>query len=432
MPATSNLTPIQETSYPTSTKAPPSVSVPSPTFSVQPLITPTTWPPLTLTPIPTFTLLPEGERYQETTPPIILGYLEGQSLRFTCLNTHKCIPDIDLSQWLAQEGIINKDFLLHSVHYVDESTIYVVIKLQQSNGEKQTLVFQFNPKRNLVNYVALRDGAPGPYAALVIEDRLVILSGKLAVSNTPVGSSNVREDVHVEPLLYVIGESQTVDIIALDQKDQNCQYPTGVIIGGTDGKVILPQYETQKREGKYYTKACIIDTIAGELVSVHIIESTESWIASISPDLNTVFTVDRVLESSEYRDKLKRYDAKSGNVKSINTWKCINNHGGYPLYQQYRGFLFSSSGCSGPWDPSIDCYGKTTLIRMNDLNPILCRSRRAHIKLVPFGNYFLMDNTTGTITLITPEGEAVGQFLLRPELLAKDYHLMEYRKQHVQ
>lgn len=132
---------MKQTHTPTpAQKAQPTSPIPSSTFMAQSSITPTTWSPLALTPIPTFTLLPEGERYQETTPPIILGYFKDQSLRFTCLNTHKCIPDIDLSKWLAQEGIINKDFFLHSVHYVDESTIYVVIKFQQSNGEKQTLV----------------------------------------------------------------------------------------------------------------------------------------------------------------------------------------------------------------------------------------------------------------------------------------------------
>lgn len=365
------------------------------------------------------TLEKSRETHVETIPPVVLGYLKNRAVTFLCLNSKECFQDIDITRLMntSWDAVRGREFSLHSIHYINSTGIYII--LVKHGTEPQTLILHLNPETNQVNFTGL---------PIDIQDTLdIVFHGKLAIVAHIVHKTLSSIEIH--NVLYIIRSDLSIAQVDLD----SVCYP-GILVEGMDKKIIVLDPEKINQDGRYYARACIVDVNSGEYTERRfetpfdaLGEQEDSRILfgmySVSPDMGRLYYLYSGGEIEKRGSILGMFDTRTGEESSIYTAQCINMQAGY---QQYRDILFSSTECFG--DFGTECYGNTTLIRMSDLEPILCKYPESQTRVVPFGDYFLLDNGHKGINLITPNGDNIGQFTFPVELNGTDYRVMEYRK----
>ena len=378
-------------------------------------------PIVTITQIPNATISIEQNEYDiETTPPIVLSYLENSTtIKFFCLNSKECYQSIDLSPYISKYVDIVKwksmsevgdNSVFFDVHYINSTSVYIVL-FNYAVIEKP-IILHLNPETNRVSSTVLPLLKPWWDENYLFSDGNLVVFSRIG-ERTP--TSNTLQDV-----LFIIHSDLSVSRIDLEP---DCMMGMVGMIGGVDKEITLLSMQSLFKEAKHFAKICIVNTMSGERIEKQIEIPHPAGIYNASPDLENFYYI-----YNEPKVKngyiLGTYDTKTGEELSITKDECINVMGGY---QQYAGMLFSET--FGQTEGNV----KATLIRMNDLSPVICGGENPHLdisrefKITPFGEYFVLGSRT-QITLITPDGEIVNQFSLPSELSNGNYQIMEYRQ----
>lgn len=380
-------------------------------------------PTVTITQIPDAAISNEQNEYGiETTPPIVLSYLENYTtIKFFCLNSKECYQSIDLSPYISKyvdlvkwksvsevEESLGDNSVSFDMYYISPTSVYVV--LFNYAVIENPIILHFNPETNQINSSVLPLLKPQWDKNYLFSDGNLVIFSRIG-EKTP--TSNTLQDV-----LFIISSDLSVSQIDLKP---DCM--ADIMIAGMDKEIILLSIETLFKETKHFAKVCIVNTMSGEQIEKQIEIPHPAWIYSASPDLEKFYYLYNDLEiKNGYTFGM--YDTKTGEEVSIVQDQCINVMGGY---QQYNNMLFSET--FGVTEGNV----KATLIRMDDLSLVICDGDNLQydmireLKIIPFGAYFLLGSRT-QIVLITPYGEKVDQFALPSELLNGNYHIMEYRQ----
>lgn len=410
-------------------------------------ITPTTPPPvltsqsnLTLTVFPKTTKTVEYnlelhiDEHIRTSPPIVLVYQENCIVKFMCLNSKDCFQDIDLTKFknIEEKMVRNCAISLHSVHYINLTSIYIVLVKYET--EPKMLVLHLNSKTNQASATVVPLSALWGPTYRIHKDKLVVLS---RTGHKTLTSNDIQDT------LYIIQSDLSINQIDLDSTCLPRLPSPGMLFEGIDNQIIILGIEEAMQEGKLFAEACIVDIKSGKQIKqfiqtpFEVLENQKGKLETAgngfgayntSPDLEKLYYLYVNTEIKNTGHILGMYNTKTKEEKSIYTEQCINMQTGY---QKYNDMLFSSKECSG--DINAECYGNTTLIRMSDLEPIICEESEldyplSRTRVVPFGDYFLLDNRNQSIILVTPEGDKLDYFTLMPKFLHQDYRIIEYRK----
>lgn len=373
------------------------------------------------------------DEHIKTIPPIVLVYQENCNIKFMCLNSKTCFQDIDITEFKNIEDDMVRDcaISLRSVHYINSTSIYIV--LVKSEPELKMLVLHLNSKTNQASATVVPLSRLWGPTYRIHKDKLVVLSR--TGHRTPTSND-------IQDKLYIIQSDLSINQIDLDSTCLPRLLSPGILFEGIDNQIIILGIEGVMQEEKFFYEACIVDIKSGEQIK-HFIQTPFEALENQKGELETagngfgIYNTSLELEkiyylyvNTEIKDTgqiLGMYNTKTKEEKSIYTEQCINMQAGY---QKYNGMLFSSKECG---DLSAKCYGNATLIRMSDLEPIICEDSEfdyhlSRTRVIPFGDYFLLDNKNRNIILITPEGDKLDYFTLMPNFLHQDYIVMEHKK----
>lgn len=357
--------------------------------------------------------------YVETEPPIVLGYLENSTtIKFFCVNSEDCYQSIDLSQHIAKyadltkwkstfeaEKALGNSPISFDVHYISPNSIYIL--LFNYAGMYDPIILHVNPETNPVDSTIL------PLKKPWWEENYILANGNLVVFSRVKNSTSTSSTF--QNILFTIHPDLSVSQVAIDDK---CA-PDSMMVEGSNENIILVKMNS---EPDNFVRVCVVDTLSGEFIEKDIKIPNVSMVVSVSPNLEKFFYLyhDSKIKIGEI---FGMYDTKTEQETTILDDRCINIMGGY---QQYNGMLFSET--FGLTEGNV----KSTLIRMDDFIPVICGGENLaldmikEVKIVPFGEYFLLGSKT-QIILITLDGEIIDKFELPKELLMRKYQIMEYR-----
>jgi len=350
----------------------------------------------------------------ESTPPIVIAYLEGNTILFECLNDGDCFPNIDISDYVKSD-ISSQHIGL--VFHAASSSIFVT--LWDSTSFQ---LLRLNPEIGKVNVVDLPDEINPGFIMIASHDK-IILANRIGEDNIWI----IKNNLTTEKVSLPLG-GQTAGIATLVEVS-----PSNII--AVNGSLI-------EEDRKLFAEVFIINTDSGTFTQ-RLLELTGLQISSgpseipqagskyafrvvnVSPDLKQLYVFYYHYETGDKANlTLAMFDTQNlQEIASTKNEQCINLMAGY---SQYHNVIYSSR---------MDTEGnaRATLINMSDLTPIVNLSEiipnemSRSIIIAPFGDYFLV-GTQNSVILISQSGKILKKYTLPQEWMNRDYTIMEYRR----
>lgn len=362
---------------------------------------PTTVPATVSQSTPTATTLSEPA---ETAAPIAIVSLEGQILKFECVDRANCIPDTDLAGYV----LLDTPFELARVYYWSPSSVFVTLY------STKTIPWSFS----VIHINAQTGGIKSTKLPVDFDDiRYTVIGGRFIVAG------------YGEDFLYIL--SNDLSIIRVD-----IGFPIRSLIGANERQVIALNTDPVEQEDDAYVNVSIIDVITGDarkegfkLPGLEINRSLPTsqaghkylfTIEGISRDLTKLYCL-YVLGGTPLTGRLGTFDIEtSQEVAFTEDRELIHITYGYA---QYHDILFTGNPGSG------ESLSTATLVNMSTVTSLLDFDQnplwRHRLVIVPFGENFLLGSMS-QIILMSQSGEILQRYPLPEKWLSRNYKLMYF------
>lgn len=347
------------------------------------------------------TLPPAAAELSE--PALTSLYMDGSIIRFYCLDTSKCFPDVDLGDPIKTLNDPNAHPLsLWSAYYGNDSMIYLVI-----GGSIWAYLIEINPQTSQVRYLDINVPSLSSRAddlPMFLPAGLKMIHGKIVIGTTDGKIGIMQDDLSLktidlkEPIrnFIEVNDSQAAFVSQL-QNDKK------------QGKVFLVDVNSGMVEEKIFNDP----QEDGQIITVDSGIHNLYWVSSENKTLH--------LFNIQAQKDVRSIPISDGDFYAYSTLTV-------PLYQ-YHGILYSGGGCpcEGPSFPSMrDMSTLKPVVNPQDFIEKEEGSIGTFI-IAPFGDNFLI-GMTNHVLVVAPNGTVVKTYDLPKELVGRNYLLLEYRK----